>query len=54
MPIYTNEDVKDWTTERKKEVHEWCFNHDYGNCDLCVLNNLYENKTKSQTEGGGE
>jgi len=55
MPIYTDEDVEHWTLEKKKEIHEWCFYKDYGDCDLCALNNLYgsdDEKMKEVSHGG--
>lgn len=39
MPIYRDEDVKDMNEKERRELHKWCWYHDYGNCDLCVLNN---------------
>jgi hypothetical protein len=38
MPVYREEDVKDLDEKERYELHKWCFYHDYGNCDLCVLN----------------
>ena len=37
MPVFKVEDVKDWSEEYKEEVCKWCWGHDYGNCDECVL-----------------
>lgn len=38
MPIYSEEDINDWSKERRQEIHEWCFYHDYGDCNKCALN----------------
>jgi hypothetical protein len=37
MPVYRAVDVKEWNDDRKREACLWCWGHDYGNCDLCVL-----------------
>lgn len=38
MPVYTDKDVKEMTLQEKKETCQWCFYHDYGDCNKCALN----------------
>ena len=35
--IVSDEEFKEMTEENKKEYCEWCWHHDYGDCDLCAI-----------------
>lgn len=54
MPVFRQDDVKDWDDQRKKDECEWCWGHDYGNCDLCILHKGVKNTEQANQPDSGK